>query len=576
MKINIQYNKDDKRFIFLTGDKIALDMLESTMNKIPDYMFLPAFKGVPKPEIFLNKFRLAKSSQIVYWTYSGLWKFVYDYCVENKIECNTLDDDFKYSDFREDLKSFSSFVEYVKSWDMTLTPYDYQYRAAWLILNYRQSLSQLATRAGKTLIAYIVFRYAIEHGCHNILMIVPSRPLIRQGVEDMSKFKEFFTTETVWSDGELCESSNLTIGTFQSLIKRFDKKSTKYDPSFFDKFDVVCCDEAHTAKCSSIKTILKQNFMKNVKIKFGFSGSLPKDKSIEWYTCTSLLGPMIQDVRSRELMDRGFISDIEITQHNINYKVDDDLYDTYIRCGEYLCSEYVNDDKGEHISLPKEEREFTIQDVKKMPASLIRIKNTIKHDYPDDWKIRYVDYLYDLCKQVGSNALLLEQMLVHRSQARIRLMDSILSDISKNTIVFAHHTEYLKYLHKHFTERFPDRKVYLIYGSTSEKKREKIKKDLENESGSILCASYSCIGTGLTFKNLDYGIFAQSFRSEIINKQSLGRGLMLAEDKDKYRLHDIIDVFPTKRIYKQGLEKNRLYKSEKFNVKTLNVRDKFS
>ena len=80
------------------------------------------------------------------------------------------------------------------------------------------------------------------------------------------------------------------------------------------------------------------------------------------------------------------------------------------------------------------ERKSSVKDVHKY----------IKQDYPDDWKIRYVDYLYDLCKQVGSNALLLEQMLVHRSQARIRLMDSLLSDISKNTIVFAHHTEYLK------------------------------------------------------------------------------------------------------------------------------------
>ena len=583
--INIQYNKDDLRYIFITGDKIHTDILEATMNKIPDYMFLPAFKGVPKPEIFLNKFRHRDTKQIIYYTYSGLWKYVVDFCASHDIQCNTLDSYFKYSQFHSDIGSLDSFIEYVNSWNMNLTPYDYQYKAAWLILNYRQSLSQLATRAGKTLIAYMVFRYALEHGAHNILMIVPSRPLVRQAVADMQKFKEFFTTETVWSGGELCEGSNLTIGTFQSLVKRFDKKSTKYDPGFFNKFDIVCCDEAHTAKCESIKTILQQNFMKNVKVRFGFSGSLPKDETIEAFACGSLLGPMIQDVRSYELIDRGFISDVRISQYYIEYKENIELYDNYIKCAEYLCSEYVNDENKEHILLPKDEREFTIQHVKRMPVALKHIKNEIIKESKtmvlnDDerelyWRQKYVDYLYSICKQTGSNALLLEQMLVHRSQARIRLIDRLLSSFKKNSIVFAHHTEYLKMLHDYFKALYPNRNVYMIHGGTTTKKREQIIANLEKDTDAILFASYACIGTGLTLRNLDYGIFAQSFRSEIINKQSLGRGLMLAEDKEYYQLYDIIDVFPTKRIYRQGLDKKRLYAEEKFTYNIHKVVDTF-
>lgn len=583
--INIQYNKDDLRYIFITGDKIHTDILEATMNKIPDYMFLPAFKGVPKPEIFLNKFRHRDTKQIIYYTYSGLWKYVVDFCASHDIQCNTLDSYFKYSQFHSDIGSLDNFIEYVNSWNMNLTPYDYQYKAAWLILNYRQSLSQLATRAGKTLIAYMVFRYALEHGAHNILMIVPSRPLVRQAVADMQKFKEFFTTETVWSGGELCEGSNLTIGTFQSLVKRFDKKSTKYDPDFFNKFDIVCCDEAHTAKCESIKTILQQNFMKNVKVRFGFSGSLPKDETIEAFACGSLLGPMIQDVRSYELIDRGFISDVRISQYYIEYKENIELYDNYIRCAEYLCSEYVNDENKEHILLPKDEREFTIQHVKRMPVALKHIKNEIIKESKmmglnDDerelyWRQKYVDYLYSICKQTGSNALLLEQMLVHRSQARIRLIDRLLSSFKKNSIVFAHHTEYLKMLHDYFKALYPNRNVYMIHGGTTTKKREQIIANLEKDTDAILFASYACIGTGLTLRNLDYGIFAQSFRSEIINKQSLGRGLMLAEDKEYYQLYDIIDVFPTKRIYRQGLDKKRLYAEEKFTYNIHKVVDTF-
>lgn len=582
--IEIKYNKLDKRFIYLVGDKTELGELEKYMNKIPEYMFLPAYKGEKKPEIFLNKFRTDETGT-VYWAYSGLWKTITDWCSSHSVKVTQMDPEFKYTGT---VPEFNEFCKIVESWKLNLEPRDYQLKAAWLILSYRQSLSQLATRSGKTLIAYMVFRYMLEQcGAHNILMVVPNISLVKQGVEDMKDFKEFFTTETVWAGSELCDSSNLTIGTFQSLVKRTDPKSPKFDPHFLDKFDVVCCDEAHTAKCASIKKILSQPFIKGLKLKFGFTGTLPKEGSIEDFTCKSLLGPKIQDISSRELMDQGYISDIDITQVAVNYPESEALYDTYVRCGEYLCSKYVLDQKKNKVELPKSEREFTMVHKKEMPAPLKKAKleiykNTFEElTAPDaepktedeirlECKKRYADHLYEICKSVGSNALMLEQMVIHRSKLRLRVIETLLSHFKKNSIVFAHHTEYLKYLYEHFKERFPERNVYIIYGDTSEKKRETIKKSLENDKDAILFASYSCIGTGLTLKNLDYGIFAQSFRSDIINKQSLGRGLMLAQDKDKYRLYDIVDWLPTKRLYLQGRSKKNLFEKEKFSTTVVN------
>ena len=52
-------------------------------------------------------------------------------------------------------------------------------------------------------------------------------------------------------------------------------------------------------------------------------------------------------------------------------------------------------------------------------------------------------------------------------------------------------------------------------------------------------------------KNIDYGIFAQSFKSEIIVLQSIGRGLLKTENKDKFPIYDIIDVLPTKKLLSQ-------------------------
>jgi superfamily II DNA or RNA helicase len=549
------YNKNDKRFIFFTGEELASNKkkanLEDYLNKIPQFQFLPSFRGIPKPEVFLHKFK-NQQGNIIYYCHSGLWKTVADWCKSNNVVFEAPDREFYRTDFKLTLEEF---IEYVKSWNLNLNPYDYQYKAAWLILKYRQSLSQLATRAGKTLIAYMVFRYMLENGAHNILMVVPNTSLVKQAVADMKEYKEFFKSETVWSGGELCEGSNLTVGTFQSLVKRADKRSSKYNPKFFNKYDIVLVDEAHTLKCESINKILNQEFMKNVKLQFGFSGSLPEEHTIDSFCCHSLMGPIIQDIRSKELVDQGFLAEPHITQIRINYDWDEKLTKDYIECGEYLNSNVVKEN-GKNVSLSKEEQSFTMKEKKTLPPVLRQLRQL----YNDR---EYIDYLVDLCKAKGSNLLLLEQMLVHRSQKRLDVMRRLLDKMDKNCIVFGHHQEYLRFLKEYFEKIYPDRPIYIIQGNTSVKKRDTIIKNMLGDKNAILFASYGCCSTGLTFKNVDYGIFAQSFKSQIINKQSIGRLMLKNSQKDNFELYDLVDCFPTRKLEMQGVAKAKLYKKEK-------------
>lgn len=556
--IKILYKQNDLRYIFLQGDTKELKKLEGYLNKIPPYMFLPSFTGIPKPEVFLNKFK-TKTNQTVYYCHSGLWKTIYDWCSSEGIDIEGVDDNFKYTEFN---LSIEQFTDYISNWNLNIKPREYQIKAAWTILNYRQSLSQLATRAGKTLIAYLVFRYMLENGCKKILMVVPSIQLVKQGVEDFKEYKEFFQSETIWGKSEFCSSANLTIGTFQSLVQRADKKNKKYDPSFFKDYDLVLVDESHHLVCKSINTILNQDFLKNVKLKFGFTGTLPKEHTIESFCCHSLMGPTIQDLTTKELIDDGYLAEPIITQVRIQYNMDD-LVDDYIDCGEYLCSSDKLVDKKK-VLLPKEQRSFTMQYEKVLPYTLKQIKPLYE-------KNEYISYLVDLCKAKGSNLLMLEQMLVHRSKKRLKVIDDILKDINKNCIVFAHHSEYISYLEKYFKERYPNKIIYSIKGATNLKKRQQIlDKMLENDNV-ILVASYGCCGTGLTFKNVDYCIFAQSFKSEIIVKQSLGRMLLKTKEKSQAYIYDLVDCFPTKRLYLQGLAKVKIYKNEGYECDVINV-----
>jgi hypothetical protein len=94
---------------------------------------------------------------------------------------------------------------------------------------------------------------------------------------------------------------------------------------------------------------------------------------------------------------------------------------------------------------------------------------------------------------------------------------------------------------------------------------------MNKEDGVILCASYGCCSTGITFKNVDYCILAQSFKSDIIVKQSIGRMMLKTDIKDTFYMYDIVDVFPTKRIYTQGLAKIKIYQKEGFAYTIKNI-----
>ena len=139
--IHIAYNKNDLRYIFLYGDNISANTpkqkqakrpsLEDFLNKIPSYMFMPSYSGIPKPEVFLNKFK--KGDKVIYYCYTGLWKQIVDWCKDHDIEVQ-FETDMNYIKYREMTMNLEEFTEYVKRWGMAIEPRPYQFKAAWLIL----------------------------------------------------------------------------------------------------------------------------------------------------------------------------------------------------------------------------------------------------------------------------------------------------------------------------------------------------------------------------------------------------------------------------------------------------------
>ena len=552
--IKILVNPKDTRNIFITGDQGDISLLEKHLNRIPLYQLLPKYTGIPKPEVFLNRF-LGRDKKWIYYCSMGLWKEVVDFCKAHNItvDAGSISKSIRYTEFN---MSKEEFREYVLSWGLNLVPRDYQLDSAWLILKYQRSLSELATRAGKTLISYIVFRTALEKlGCKKILMIVPSIHLVKQGAKDFEKYKDYFKSELIWGNGDECSMANLTIGTFQSLVLRCDPRSKHFNPDYYNDYDLILVDEAHKIPCKSIQSILDQEFMKNVKIMFGFTGTLPKQNSIEWLACQASAGPKIQEITASDLIEEGFLAKPIIKQIRISYEDDEALQDAIIDCGEYLCSIYKEDEKGKKVLLPQEQRRMTMIHEKILPVAfnMAREQRT---------KSQYVSLILQQVKE-RQLTLVLEQMLTMLAEPRINILKNLVGGLHKNVIIFAHNTEYINYLYKMLQESFPDRKVLKITGSTSIKKRQEQIDEMTRSDNCILVGSINCVGTGLTFHRVNYGVFAQSFKSDIISKQSLGRLMLRQDDKQEFYLYDLIDVYPTKKIYSQGLEKIKTFEREK-------------
>ena len=573
--IHFKFSENDQRYVFLKcdtkQDEVNIGNLIKYINLVDPICYLPTYKGIPYTQDFIWKY-VKKDGSKVWYAAIGMTQPIVEFFKANDIEYDGIETHY----FKRRMHhSLEEFIEIVDSWNLKYKPRPYQYEVAYKILSYYQSLSIAATRAGKTLISYIVFRYAIEYlGVKKILMIVPSIDLVKQGYNDFSDYAEFFKTECVWGGGKLVESSNLTIGTFQSLIKFLDKKSKKYNPHFYDDYDCVFVDEVHRATAAQTKTIISQPFMKTAKLVFGMTGTLPKEHTIPRYVLHSLLGSKIQEITPKELMDAGYIANVDIRQIRLNYGNVDEQKKLWIRCAEYALSDFMykkNEKTGRNEKIKLPDGKFLLQHMKKLPSGIQIAKERIYKrmgEFAADES--YIEMLKGTIKEsTKSNLLQVEKMMVHFMQPRIKfLLDDIIPKCDHNTILFCHHTEYLRYVEQKLKERFPERHIASISGAVNSKRRDEIKQMLKDHNDCILVASYACVGTGLTLSNLCYGILFESFKSEVINMQSIGRGLGLSDMRDTFILYDIIDVFDknvlSNKLFLQGLAKIKIYQENQY------------
>lgn len=170
------------------------------------------------------------------------------------------------------------------------------------------------------------------------------------------------------------------------------------------------------------------------------------------------------------------------------------------------------------------------------------------------------------------NLFNLEQNYIIENQTRLTMVSNIINASTKNSLVLFFHREYGQALYERLREQSTGKLVYYVDGKTGSDIREAYKKKMENNDNVILIASYGTFSTGISVKNIHNIFFVESFKSEVIIRQSIGRGLRKHATKEMLTIIDFVDNFNYNgwRCYhmKHSDARKEIYKDQKFPYET--------
>lgn len=535
--MKFRYDKNTEELVVSAATRIEYHQLNLWLTRhVKGYRFMPAFKM----GVWNGQQTYFKNGRVNL----GLWKECMRGCqeigasfiLENKEDFPinrdvTLE---KVQDFCKDFFKYHK-VKNKAGELVPFMPYDHQIESAYKILKNRYCMAEVATSGGKSLIISIVIFYTLKYIdlTAKFLLIVPSITLVTQFYDNILEYNFGANNLAEMRDrkidtllnGEDYQPCQLRIeevmsdrprkysGTENPNIYIGTYQSLeKWPKTFFQQFHTVACDEAHGAKAKTILSILEKTF-KTAYSRFGVSGTFPVDDSCEILTIQSVLGPKITEVSAHQLKEKGIITPMEIKVLMMNH----------------------NDKDFEE-----------------------RIDYIKKHG-------------------MGKEALDLEKDYIHISDKRLDMIRKIIDKCDKNTLVLFHSIEYGQQILNKLKGDCKGKDFYYIDGEVKNKQREEIKKFMEDTSTNVkvLVASYGTLSTGVSINAIFNVIFADSFKSEQIIIQSIGRALRLHEDKKTALIFDLVDVFnlenPKNMLYKHFLEREKFYNKRKYPYKITKV-----
>ena len=518
---------DDNKFLILRNlNNYELNSVREFFTKEPDNSWVVKKKNpwFETETSFLNNFGMLPI---------GLWTELVRYAYLKNVR---LDFDPKINEILQDTKiEFNTFKYYVdglfeKAVDEngnSVEMRSYQLEGVFKLLKFRKACVEVTTSGGKTLMSYILFKFLRDvKQVKKTLYIVPNKNLAVQSYEKYDKYEDWIQGSRNYLPAYLCgdmpkkqrekvPNADVLFATYQSLANIKENE-------FFDKFDSVIVDECHHSRASTIKRILKR--CHNTKYVFGMTGTFPKEDSFDRFVIESFIGPLVFKLTAFEL----------INVHKAATPI-------------YVINTYLN---------------YASESEKKMLYESRKMKDK------DD---------------VGTGMRLLEQemMFVNKNYNRMKYICDLVSKSKQNTLVLFNEVKdskgYGRKIFEYLKEN-TDKTVFYADGHTDAKTRDYYNKRMDEDEtcNTVIVGSQGTYSEGIDIANIGIIILAESFKSENILRQSIGRGMRLG-NKEKVVMFDIIDDLRygedgdkdwlrNNYLWKQHLERTKAYKEHQFPV----------
>lgn len=187
-------------------------------------------------------------------------------------------------------------------------------------------------------------------------------------------------------------------------------------------------------------------------------------------------------------------------------------------------------------------------------------------------------FLYKNIKEEEKPATYIEEKRFYNNN--IKRNDKILEiavNENKTGIIAVNEIEHCQYLFDRCKELYPDRNVYQIRGGINQRNDEyyktldELKPLIEQEDKAILIVGLKVFSTGISLKNIYFGIMAVSTKSYVTIIQTIGRGLRVNSIKKDFKFIDILDdirkdEFDETYSFNHYLERIRYYNEQNFNI----------
>jgi superfamily II DNA or RNA helicase len=245
--------------------------------------------------------------------------------------------------------------------------------------------------------------------------------------------------------------------------------------------------------------------------RFGLSGTIPKAGSLDRLTLMAYTGPVITEVSANFLQEEGHIAGCKVKVIKMDYAA-----------------------------------ESTKNAFREMSQNRYESKDVYKF----------------------------ESNYVIQSPGRLAFICSIISRVKGNGLVLFHRIEHGKKIYEKLRQE-SEKNVYYVDGNTDKDIREEYKKKMEAGAEIIIVASYGTFSTGISINKIHNIFFTESFKSEVIIRQSIGRGLRKHKSKTDVNIIDFVDDLSSpdwdNYLIRHAKARQKIYREQKFPFEVKNV-----